>query len=436
MDTHVSGYGAAAKTAPNGSAAREPKTPSTRFVVALLLSFSLLGLVVVQHPLLFGDQVIDVSAKTGDADPDEVKLPVSTKTAVKVSALSKLMHQLDKSSNCWLRDLGLSTSCHTTNDKADIPAVVQLRLRATGKNDAADTHECLSLLMMKKKKASADAKASGDMGGGDVSACDKSTCKQCMETPLSSLGEAAANTHGDELGLKHYIDSSAEAAVYTETHPDILPYLASTCPLASPAELPCLERLLDKRVSETKAEAQGVQIEGETTADLIAKCGSVEKYVNILAAHQAETDLQKFIKDTAVVTAYEEKNPSIIDYTDGTCPLASATGGTQNEKVTEVGPCVDNPKCIAAELKSMEDMGFGMEGFYGPSESYANDPDACKKYLLAGSDGDDSAEYKKQCRFPLQQTCCPLTCKPYPMTHGSPSEQAKAKEFRCPDDQQ
>jgi hypothetical protein len=357
MDTHVSGYGAAAKTAPGGSAAREPKTPSTRCVVALLLSFALLGLVVVQHPLLFGDQVIDVSAKTGGADPEELKLPVSTKTAVKVSALSKLMHQLDRSSNCWLRDLGLSTSCHTTNDKADTPAVVlrashttndkadtpAVVLRATGKdakqdaanaardalrsfranngkNVVADAQECLLRLLKKRNKASADA---GEIVGGDVSGCDKSTCNVCMQ---------ADNPNNE---LKQYIGSSAAIAVYNATHPDILPYLNerwggeqhygkmvngtwqnSNCPLGGPGQ--CLDKLLNRRVSNTTelkelisiidkngTAAQGVEIEGRSQADIIATCGSVELYVNILAAHHAEIDLQKLIKHTTLATEYE-----------------------------------------------------------------------------------------------------------------------------------
>jgi hypothetical protein len=462
MDTHVSGYGAAAKTAPGGSAAREPKTPSTRFVVALLLSFALLGLVVVQHPLLFGDQVIDVSAKTGGADPEEVNLPVSTKTAVKVSALSKLMHQLDRSSNCWLRDLGLSTSCHTTNDKAkaavmlatgpstgqfhipnlekqsdetqirheankietvlrrgtsqwpekskedcrlslekgeaglkeiilgigkhtglldenpafqqrvveallgsdfgekanalfpeveaamavkkSTPAVV-LRatgkndvadaLRAAGKNDVADVQECLSRLIKERNKASADA---GEIVGGDVSGCDKwGTCKVCKQATLPAL-------QAGNIELKHYIGSSAAAAVYMVTHPDILPYLNErlggeqhygkmvngiyqngNCPLGIPQNIepPCLERLLNRRVNETRAAVQNRTINyAQSEPEIIATCGGVELYVNILAAHQAEIDLQKFIKHTTLVTEYEEKNPSITDYTDGTCPLA------------------------------------------------------------------------------------------------------------------
>jgi hypothetical protein len=277
MDTHVSGYGTAAKTSPSGSVARAPKIPSTRFVGALLLSFALLSLVVVQHPLQFGDQVIDVSVKTGDADPEAVKPSGSTETSVKASALSNLMHQVGRSSNCWLRDLGLSTSCHI-----DIPKVVQPHLRATGKSAVADAHGCLSLLMMEKKKASADAKASGDVGGGDVPGCDESTCGQCMKTPPSAVLT-------DQLELKDYIDSSATAAIYKEKNADIVPYLASPCPLAIPAELPCLERLLHKRVSETQTTAQGVKVEGETEADIIAKCGSVELYVNIVAARQAET---------------------------------------------------------------------------------------------------------------------------------------------------
>jgi hypothetical protein len=83
-------------------------------------------------------------------------------------------------------------------------------------------------------------------------------------------------------------------------------YQNANCP-ETMVGLPCLERLLIRRGKETKAAAQGYGFVGRSQEHIIATCGSVELYVNILVAHQAEIDLQNFIRHTTVANEYEEK---------------------------------------------------------------------------------------------------------------------------------
>jgi hypothetical protein len=285
------------------------------------------------------DDVVDrLSDKLrGDAI---VQLTSAEKAAITASALQKLRDGLKASSTNFYRTL-----------KKPVP----LGLASTGKDGSTDKHQCLASLLAKKKS---EASASAAVGGGDIPGCDYDTCAKCIQAPLSP-----ANT--EQVALKRYIDASATVDVYKAGNPDILKYLkdgAGICPIGTwPSELSCLELHLEETALATKNQAKDVDYSSSPTndqADILAQCDSVEEYVSILAAHQAEKDLQKFIKDTAVVTAYEEENPSITDYTDGTCPDPTVTTcpigkvyvntdprfGGSTEKDTTVGDewCIHN----------------------------------------------------------------------------------------------
>jgi hypothetical protein len=76
---------------------------------------------------------------------------------------------------------------------------------------------------------------------------------------------------------------------------------------------------------ESKSEAQSVEVTGNDATDILAQCKNVEEYVAIVATHDAEKDLKKFIEDKRKADDYEAENPSIVDYTDGTCPFDGLT---------------------------------------------------------------------------------------------------------------
>jgi hypothetical protein len=264
--------------------------------VSLMLGLALLGIV----GLVMNNEVqIGVSAKVAGAT--SVRLAITEK-AINAKELGTLM-----------RDLEERLPDHMVKRTLSLPS--------TGKDVTVDKHQCLARLLVAKKEAH---KVSGTgVGGGDVSGCAKDKClnDRCKQAPLSPL-------KAEEVALKVYIDSSAAFDVYQTNNPDVLSYLkdgASSCPIGTwPSELSCLELLLELRVHETKTKAQGVKVTGNDATDIIAQCDSVEEYVDIMSAHDAEKRLEKFITDKAKVEQYEAENPSISDYTDGTCPVTPA----------------------------------------------------------------------------------------------------------------
>ena len=312
-------YGATARDAIGTPAAMTQQHARAAAGAALVLIFAVLGIYIAasDNPTI----QIDTSVKV--QGPPIVRLATTQKDAVKAKELGSLLQSLEKSSYCWFRDLGLSSQCRFPSHS------VQPSLASADKVGTPEIskHQCLASLLVEKKKASGPA----DVGGGDVSGCDTDTCDKCKQAPLLA-------PQAEEVALKRYMDSSAAVDVYMAKNPDVAPYLKDApmgCPIGpsptgpdGPSELSCLELLLEQRALETRTMTEGVDMTQHDATDIIAQCDNVEEYVNILAHRDAENALKIFITDLGKLELYEAENPSISDYTDGTCPHQLDLDGT------------------------------------------------------------------------------------------------------------
>ena len=290
--------------------------------MGLLLSFAVLSMVA--FSMNRGVQ-IDVSpaspASVKLQESLSVQLTTSAKARVDANDLGMLMHSLKKSSYCWFRDLGLSSQCRFPLGTVEPSSV---SLASTGKDGTQDKHLCLATLLAEKKTASGLA----GVGGGDIAGCDADTCDKCKQAPLSAA-------KAEEVALKKYMDSSAAVDVYKAKTPDIAGYSNEK-----------LLKLLEQRALESKNEAQSVEVTGNDATDILAQCKNVEEYVAIVAAHDAEKHLKKFIAEKKI-EEYEADNPSISDYTDGTCPGTAELENYSTIDCFGLDHC--STRCAAAE---------------------------------------------------------------------------------------
>jgi hypothetical protein len=199
-------------------------------------------------------------------------------------------------------------------------------LASTGRDGTQDNHSSLAKLLEEKKKAS----GSTARGDGDVAGCDADTCDKCKHAPVSAA-------KAEEVALKNYMDSLAAVDVYKAKNPEVAglsnEQVRATCSISVLLRVRTRPKLRRWRVMMQRTSSHSART-------------LRNNYVAIVAAHDAEKHLKKFIAEKKI-EEYEADNPSISDYTDGTCPGTAELENYSTIDCFGLDHC--STRCAAAE---------------------------------------------------------------------------------------